>query len=63
MSEFEVWATATFRQSKIDVNPSDLSLIELIYTAAIRQLEALDRIDLEKFPAVGLDLRHAPKPS
>ena len=63
MNEFEEWATATFHQSKIEVNPSDLGLIELIYTAAIRQLEVLDGINLEEFPAVALDLRHAPRSS
>ncbi len=63
MSEFEEWAGATYRQSNIEVDPSDLALIELIYAGTIHQLEALDHIDLEKFPAVGIDLRHAPKPS
>jgi flagellin-specific chaperone FliS len=63
MNDFEDWASATYRQSHIDVEASDLVLIELIYSGVIRQLEALDHIDLEKFPAVGMDLRHAPKPS
>jgi hypothetical protein len=63
MSEFEEWASATYRQSHIDVDPEDYALIASIYTGIISQLNALDHIDLEKFPAVGMDLRHAPKSS
>lgn len=61
MSEFEAWATATFRQSGIDVDPAELGLVELIYQAVFQQLQVLDSIDLEKFPAGSVDLRHSPK--
>lgn len=63
MNEFQEWARSTYRQSGIDVNEDDLELIELVYSSALRQLDALDHIDLEKFPALGVDLRHAPKTS
>jgi hypothetical protein len=63
MSDFAEWASATYRQYNLDVDTADLALVELIYSGAIRQLEVLDRIDLEKYPAAGMDLRHAPKPS
>ncbi len=61
MNSFEEWASATFRHENIDVDATDLALVELIYTGALRQLEVLDHIDLEAFPARGIDLRHAPK--
>jgi hypothetical protein len=63
MSIFEDWARATFNQAGIGFDDDDLALAELIYTGALRQLEVLDRIDLEEFPARGIDLRHAPKSS
>jgi hypothetical protein len=63
MSIFEDWARATFTQADIGFDDEDLALAELIYTGALRQLEVLDRIDLEEFPARGIDLRHAPKSS
>jgi hypothetical protein len=63
MSIFEDWAKATFTQAGIGFSDEDLALAELIYTGALRQLEELDRIDLEEFPARGIDLRHAPKSS
>jgi len=63
MSEFQEWARTTYRQAHIEVSDDDLALIELVYTGALRQLDALDHIDLEKFPALGMDLRHAPKSS
>jgi hypothetical protein len=63
MNEFQEWARCTYRQSGIEVNDDDLELIELVYAGALGQLDALDHIDLEKFPALGLDLRHAPKTS
>ena len=63
MNEFQAWARTTYRQSGIEVNDDDLGLIELVYAGALRQLDALDHIDLEKFPALGMDLRHAPKSS
>jgi hypothetical protein len=63
MNEFQEWARRTYRQSGIEVGDDDLELIELVYTGALGQLDALDHIDLEKFPALGLDLRHAPKTS
>jgi hypothetical protein len=61
MSDFEDWARATYRQAGIDVDENELALVELIYAGALNQLEMLDRIDLEEFPARGVDLRHAPK--
>jgi hypothetical protein len=61
--EFEDWAKATYRQAGIEINETDLKLVDLIYASAIHQLEVLDHIDLEKFPATGIDLRHAPKPA
>jgi hypothetical protein len=61
MSNFEDWARATYRQAGIEVDDNDLALVELIYAGALGQLEMLDRIDLEEFPARGVDLRHAPK--
>jgi hypothetical protein len=61
MSDFEDWARATYRQEGIDVDENELALVELIYAGALNQLEMLDRIDLEEFPARGVDLRHAPK--
>jgi hypothetical protein len=61
MSNFEDWARATYRQAGIEVDENELVLVELIYAGALGQLEMLDRIDLEAFPARGVDLRHAPK--
>jgi hypothetical protein len=61
MSNFEDWARATYRQAGIEVDDNDLALVELIYAGALGQLEMLDRIDLEEFPARGVGLRHAPK--
>jgi hypothetical protein len=61
MSNFEDWARATYRQAGIEVDAQDLALVELIYAGALSQLEMLDRLDLEDFPAKGVDLRHAPK--
>ena len=61
MSDFEDCARATYRQAGIDVDENELALVELIYAGALNQLEMLDRIDLEEFPARGVDLRHAPK--
>jgi hypothetical protein len=61
MSIFEEWARATFRQANLEVNEEDLVLVELVYRGALSQLELLDHIDLEQFPAKGIDLRHAPK--
>ena len=63
MSEFQEWARTTYRQSGIEVSDDDLGLIELVYQGALRQLDVLDHIDLEKFPALSMDLRHAPKSS
>ncbi len=61
MSIFEDWARATFRQANIEVNDEDVALVKLVYGGALHQLEMLDRIDLDAFPARGIDLRHAPK--
>jgi hypothetical protein len=61
MSDFQDWARATYRQAGIEVGDNELVLVELIYAGALGQLEMLDRIDLEEFPARGIDLRHAPK--
>jgi len=61
MSVFEDWARATFRHANIEVNDEDVVLVELVYAGALHQLEMLDGIDLEDFPARGIDLRHAPK--
>ncbi|MGA2432586.1 MAG: hypothetical protein ABSG09_03910 [Acidimicrobiales bacterium] len=61
MSNFEDWARATYRQMGIEVGENELVLIEMIYAGALGQLEMLDRINLEEFPARGIDLRHAPK--
>ncbi|HEY1222700.1 MAG TPA: hypothetical protein VGE75_04295 [Acidimicrobiales bacterium] len=61
MSNFEDWARATYRQVGIEVGENELVLIEMIYAGALGQLEMLDRINLEEFPARGIDLRHAPK--
>jgi hypothetical protein len=61
MSNFEDWARATYLQAGIEVNNDELALVEMIYVSALSQLEMLDRIDLEEFPARGVDLRHAPK--
>ena len=63
MSNFEEWASATFRHEEIDFDATDLALVELIYGGALHQLEMLYRIDLDAFPARGIDLRHAPKAS
>jgi hypothetical protein len=61
MSNFEDWARATYRHAGIEVDESNLALVESIYASALSHLEMLDRIDLEEFPARGVDLRHAPK--
>jgi hypothetical protein len=61
MSTFEDWARATYRQAGIEVDEDDLTLVEVIYTGALDQLNMLEHIDLEEFPARGIDLRHAPK--
>lgn len=61
MSNFEEWASATFRHEEINFDATDLALVELIYSGALQQLEMLDHIDLDAFPARGIDLRHAPK--
>ena len=61
MSDFQDWARATYRQAGIEVADNELVLVELIYAGALGQLEMLDHIDLEEFPARGIDLRHAPK--
>ena len=63
MQVFEEWALATYRQAGIEVDETDIKLVALIYDGALHQLEVLDHIDLEKFPALGIDLRHAPTPS
>ncbi|MFZ1062845.1 MAG: hypothetical protein WAN30_05170 [Acidimicrobiales bacterium] len=61
MNNFEDWARATYRHAGIEVDDNELVLVEMIYAGALNQLEMLDRIDLEAFPARGVDLRHAPK--
>ena len=63
MSEFQEWARLTFSRSGIEVGDDELGLVELVYVSALGQLDALNHIDLEKCPALGMDLRHAPKSS